>query len=394
MARSAPALYGDPVVTSALRSFLAEPPAPHPPAPLRRDWMLVAALVAAGLLEATLRDDLVWPGVALIAGVAPAICLPWRRVRPVLVTAVVFGSIVLGDAATLLGTGEPMDLDTAAYVLLLPYALFRWASGVKAAIGTAIVLATPTLSAVASGNLSDMALGLPFLLLPAAVGASMRYRASSRLGEADQIRLREREQLARELHDTVAHHVSAIAIRVQAGRTLAPSRPEAAVDALEVIEEAASRTLADLRALVGALRDGDEAELAPQRGVRDIERLAHGYRDGPRVEVQLAGDLDDLRPLVGAAIYRIAQESVTNAIRHARHATRVDVRVTAHEDSVHLTVRDDGDAVPSGANGSAGYGLVGMSERAALLGGTLETGSGADDGWTVTAVLPRDGKAR
>ena len=165
------------------------------------------------------------------------------------------------------------------------------------------------------------------------------------------------------------------------------------MEALEVIEEAASRTLADLRGLVGALRDRDEADLAPQRGVADIARLAHGSGDGPRVDVQLAGDLDGLRPLVGAAIYRIAQESVPNARRHARHATRIDVHVAGRDDFVSLTVRDDGDAVPSGADRSAGYGLVGMGERAALLGGTLQAGPGADRGWTVAAVLPRDGKA-
>jgi hypothetical protein len=108
MARPAPALYRG-AMRSAVRSFLVEPRAPDPPAPLWRDWVLVAALVAAGLLEAILREDLVWPGVALVAGVAPALCLPWRRTRPVHVTAVVFGSIMLGDAATLLGTGEPME---------------------------------------------------------------------------------------------------------------------------------------------------------------------------------------------------------------------------------------------------------------------------------------------
>ena len=382
------------MVSSAVRSFLAEPRPPLAPGPLWRDWVLVAVLVAAGLLEAILLGDLVWPGVAVVAGVAPAICLPWRRTHPVVVTAVVVGSIVLGDATTLLGTGETMELSALAYVLLLPYALFRWGSGVEAATGMAIVLVAPAFAAIAGGNLGDLALGPPFLSLPAALGASMRYRARSRLGEADRIRLREREQLARELHDTVAHHVSAIAIRAQAGRTLAPSRPEAAVEALEVIEEAASRTLADLRGLVGALRDDDEAELSPQRGVSDIERLAHTTGDGPRVDVHVAGDLDGLRPLVGAAIYRIAQESITNARRHARHATRIDVRVTGHDDTVRLTVRDDGDAVPSGAGPSPGYGLVGMTERAALLGGTLEAGPDAKSGWTVTADLPRNGKAR
>lgn len=394
MARPAAALYGDAVVCSAVRSFLAEPRPQYAPAPLWRDWVLVAALLAAGLLEATLRENLVWPGVALVAGVAPAILLPWRRTHPVLVTAVAFGSIVVGDAAALLGTGEPLELYTTGYLLLLPYALFRWGSGVEAVTGTAIVAAAHALPTAISGDFGDAALGLPILALPAALGASIRYRATSRLREADQIRLREREQLARELHDTVAHHVSAIAIRAQAGRTLAASRSDAAVDALEVIEEAASRTLADLRALVGALRTGDDADLAPQRGVADVVRLAHAPGDGPRVDVQLDGDLDDLRPLVGAAIYRIAQESITNAVRHARHATRIDVRVTGDGDRVRLTVRDDGDASTGAGDRSSGYGLVGMTERVALLGGTLEAGRSPDSGWTVTAVLPRDGKGR
>jgi signal transduction histidine kinase len=380
------------VVSRALRSFLVEPRLQPAPPPLARDWVLVAVLVVAGVLEVVL-GDVAWPGVALIAGVGPAVCLPWRRTRPVLVAAVVTASVVVGDAVMLLGTGELIDLSAMVYVLLAPYALLRWGSGGEAAAGMAVVLAIPVFATIAGGDLGDLALGLPFFSLSAALGAALRYRARSRLGEADRIRLREREQLARELHDTVAHHVSAIAIRAQAGRTLAPTQPEAAVAALEVIEEAASRTLADLRELVGALRDRDEADLAPQRGVADIARLAHRPGDGPRIDVQLAGDLDGVRPLVGAAIYRIAQESVTNALRHARHATRIDVHVDGRANAVRLTVHDDGDAVPSGAEHSAGFGLVGMGERAALVGGTLQAGPGADRGWTVAAVLPRDGSA-
>ena len=199
--------------------------------------------------------------------------------------------------------------------------------------------------------------------------------------------------MARELHDTVAHHVSAIAIQAQAGRTLAASQPNAAVDALEVIEEAASRTLAEMRTMVGVLRDGEEPDRAPQRGVADIARLARGAGDGPRVDVELSGDLDHLLPLVEAAVYRLAQESITNAVRHARNATRVSVIVVGDSDCVRLTVRDDGDASPFGASSSSGYGLVGMTERATLLGGTLEAGPSPDSGWTVNAVLPRNGKA-
>jgi signal transduction histidine kinase len=389
MARRARAVYGHTVV-SALRSFLAEPAVADAPPPRGRDWLLVAALLIAGLLEVLLRDDLAWPGVALVAGVIPAVLMPWRRSRPLPVTAAVCGSVVIGDAVTLLGTGDQIVLYTLVYVLLLPYALFRWGRGVEAAAGLAIVLAMTDVAPIATGAFGDLALGLPFILLPAALGASLRYRAASRRGEADQIRLREREQLARELHDTVAHHVSAIAIRAQAGRALAPTQPDAAVLALEVIEQAASRALADMRALVGALRNGDQAAMAPQRGVSDIELLGRAVGDPP-VDVQLAGALDDLPPLIDAAAYRIAQESVTNALRHARNARRIEVRVAGHEDRICLTVEDDGEHVPFSSDRASGYGLIGMSERAAVLGGTLEAGPGAAGGWTVTAVLPRRG---
>jgi signal transduction histidine kinase len=225
------------------------------------------------------------------------------------------------------------------------------------------------------------------LLTPALLGASVRYWTTARGRELDQIKLREREQLARELHDTVAHHVSAITIRAQAGQVVAASDPSAAVDALRVIEQEAVRTLGEMRTIVGVLRRGEAADLVPQQGVSDIERL--GATDhGPRVDVTMTGDLDDLAPSLGAALYRIAQEAVTNAMRHARHATRVDVRVVGDDDCVRLTVRDDGDAAASG-RGPDGYGLIGMAERATLLGGTLVAGPGDGRGWSVDVVLPR-----
>jgi signal transduction histidine kinase len=353
---------------------------------------LVAVLVAVGVLEVIFHEHLVWRPIALVFGLTPVVALPWRRTHPLLVTAVVFGATTIGDVVTRLGTGEPMELVTVAYVLLLPYALFRWGSGRDAVIGMAIVAAGQLPTAIASEVGEGVAAILVFSL-SAALGASKRYRTSSRRRAKDEGKLRERAQLARELHDTVAHHVSAIAIQAQAGRTVS-SQPGAAADALGAIEEEASRTLAEMRAMVEALRQGEEPELAPQRGVADIHRLARQGGDGPHVYVQLAGHLDRLRPSVDTAVYRLAQESITNALKHARHATRIDVQVSGDDTSVRLTVRDDGDAGPSGADWSAGYGLVGMTERAALLGGTLEAGPSADGGWTVTAVLPRNGRAR
>jgi signal transduction histidine kinase len=110
--------------------------------------------------------------------------------------------------------------------------------------------------------------------------------------------------------------------------------------------------------------------------------------------VHLSGDPDQLRPSLGAAVYRLAQKPITNALRHARHATRIDVRVAGEEDCVRLTVCDDGDASATGAGSNeSGYGLVGMTERAVLLGGSLEAGPGPGKGWTVSAVLPRAGSS-
>ena len=107
----------------------------------------------------------------------------------------------------------------------------------------------------------------------------------------------------------------------------------------------------------------------------------------------LFGQFDDLSPAVGAAIYRLAQESITNARRHARHATQVTVAVTGDADRIRLTIDDDGSS-GSGGRAPAGYGLVGMQERASLLGGTFHAGPAAERGWRVEAVLPRIGTPR
>jgi signal transduction histidine kinase len=280
------------------------------------------------------------------------------------------------------------------YVVVLVYALFRWGSGREVAIGSGVILTAFVVGMVEDfTTLAELVAAFIFLWFPAVLGASVRFWRTSRNRELDQVRLREREQLARELHDTVAHHVSAMVVRAQAGRIVAATRPAAASEALEVIEAEGSRTLAEMRVMVGALRDGDDADLAPQRGVADIQGLARTLGDQPRVEVQVSGDVDDLGPAVGAAVYRIAQESLTNAMRHARHAARVVVRIAGDEHSVRITVDDDGDAV-SAAWVQAGYGIVGMTERATLLGGTITIGPGPERGWVVDAVFPRVGSVR
>lgn len=376
-------------MTNAVRSLWTEPRAPQPPGPMRRDWFLVAVLVATASVEGVLGHDVTWRPVAVLLAVSVAFFLPWRRTHPLAGVVIAFGAGTLVHVASLIVGAGAVGLNTSLYVVLFVYSLFRWGSGREAVIGLAVVIVAYVLGIAADfTGFANAALAGVVLLFPAALGASIRYRTSSRLRELDQVKLRERAQLARELHDTVAHHVSAIAIRAQAGRLLAGSRPAAAVEALEVIEEEASRTLAEMRTMVGGLRDPGGPALGPQPGMADLGRLASDVEAGPRVLIDQSGSLDDLRPSVGAAIFRIAQESVTNAVRHARNATRIDVEVTGEADCVRLTIRDDGDPSPT-ERGAGGYGLVGMTERAALLGGSLEAGSGPGRGWTVRAVLPR-----
>ena len=389
------------MLRDAVRSLWAEPRAPDPPARVWRDWALVAVAVPVMVLEGVLLQDLVWRLGSVAVGLALLPALLWRRTHPLAATVFAFGLLGVVDLASLLAGVAWQGLSANIVVLLLPYALFRWGAAREVVIGTA-VMAVPTLlsgfdhtihAQVGDVSAGNIVTGILVLLATGAVGASARYADKDRRRGMDQIKLLEREQLARELHDTVAHHVSAIAIRAQAGRVVAPTDPDAALDALAVIEQEASRTLTEMRTMVGALRHGEEADLAPQRGVVDIEGLATNVGDRPHVEVHLAGDLERLPPSVDAAIYRLAQEAVTNAARHARNATCVTVAVHGEDDFVRLTVRDDGDVASFDPRSTSGFGLVGMAERAKLLGGTLDAGPDRDRGWTVAAVLPRRGRS-
>lgn len=367
-----------------LGPLLAEPRPPDAPARQRRDWALVAVLTVAVLAEGLLRPDVPARAATVVMTLALVPALLWRRQHPFLTVAIVFGVSWIVP----LFTGHQPALVSGAFVLLLAYALVRWGSGREILAGAALILAKIAVSA-ATGSITaaDQIAGYLVMTVLFAVAAAMRYRSRLRARELDQAKLLERERLARDLHDTVAHHVSAMAIRAQAGIAVSRTSPEAAVDALRVIEAEAVRALGEMRTLVRALRDGDPAELVPNPAVTDLAGLAGPAPEGPDVDVEIAGDLGDLPPAVGTAIYRLAQESVTNARRHARHATRIKVRVWADDGTVRLSVTDDGDG---GTARGGGFGLAGMRERAALLGGVCEAGPGAGRGWTVTAVLPRD----
>jgi signal transduction histidine kinase len=347
-------------------------------------------VVVAALLEGLLREDLPFRALSMLVCVGLAPTLLWRRAHPLAMVAVAFGTSVAVDIGLLVAHAPALEMVTLVYFLLLPYALFRWGSGREVTLGVAIILAAATTAFLMSWTgVGDAIGGAAVLLSSMALGVTARTQHDARRRQLEHAKTEERVQLARELHDTVAHHVSAIAIQAQAGRALAATSPAASVQALTVIEAEASKTLAEMRAMVRMLRTQEPAGYLPQPGVADLEQLA-GSTVGPQVEVTVSGDLGGLPAAVDAAVFRIAREAVTNARRHARNATRVDVRVDGNGAAVHLNVRDDGDPAASRPFTVTGFGLSGMVERATLLGGTCLAGPCPDRGWAVDAILPRE----
>ncbi|MFD9242476.1 sensor histidine kinase [Streptomyces sp. NPDC059556] len=374
------------MTTNALSSLWAEPRATDAPERVSRDWVLVGVLMAAALLEGVLRDDVAWRPFATIVAVGLAPVVLWRRTHPLACVLVAFGTVMALGLASLLGGAPSVGLDTMIYILVLVHALVRWGSGREIVIGLAVVAVAAAIGTVADYTGPADLIGGFAILAAAAGGAAFRYRAESWRRALDQSRSEERGKLARELHDMVAHHVSAIAVQAQAGRATAGQRPEAALEALAVIEGEASRTLAEMRAMVRVLRDGAPAEYAPQPGVADLGSLAR-RAPVPVVDVELPDDLAGLPPQVDAAVYRLAQEALTNALRHARNASRVEIQVVEGSGRLRLRVTDDGQTDP-GRSVNHGFGLVGMTERVQLLGGTLRAGPAPEGGWTVDAELP------
>ncbi len=354
---------------------------------MKRDssWWVPLFVACAAVVEVCARDDFPSRFGALGFAFMVAAALGFRRTHPLAATAFAF---TLATVVTLLRHhfALPEVVPTsAAVILILPYALVRWASPRQVVAGAAFVLGT-WLTLLLTGNLVklDEAIGSAVVMLfPGSLGAVVRFRDEAQTRAVDQARLREREQLARELHDSVGHHITAIALQAQAARAVIQSSPEQAAKALAAIEGESKRTLVELRALVGALRD--DPALAPPASLAQIRELAR-ISTQPRVEILFQGNLEGLTDVIERALFRLAQESVTNALKHAHDASRVTVRIAAEASNVHLSVRNDGVAA---TRGRAGFGLVGMAERVSQLGGTFEAGPLPEGGWRVEAVLPR-----
>jgi signal transduction histidine kinase len=208
--------------------------------------------------------------------------------------------------------------------------------------------------------------------------------------------LDERVRIARELHDVVAHHVSVMGVQAGAARRVLAQDPDRAAEALSSVETSSREAVAELHRLLGFLRSDDEPEPAgPQPTLRQLERLIEQTRSaGLTVELRVEGIPRSVPPGVDLSAYRVAQEAITNALKHAGPRARVDVTLTYRSDAVEVRVIDSGSlfrpSVPAAGRGR-GNGLLGMRERVGLHGGTFEAGRRPNGGFEVHAVFPTAG---
>jgi signal transduction histidine kinase len=207
--------------------------------------------------------------------------------------------------------------------------------------------------------------------------------------------MEERLRFARELHDVLAHSISVISVQATVGEHLAANDPTAARRALLTISDVSRASLQELRQILTLLRDeptGSTTEVTyePARGLTDLETLVDTYRSaGLPVSTATSGTARPLPTAAALCAYRIVQEALTNTLKHAGPSSASVL--LAYEDQVlRVTVTDDGRGPRSQGSG---HGLAGMRERAALLGGRLETGAGRDGGFTVTATIPYESAA-
>jgi signal transduction histidine kinase len=197
----------------------------------------------------------------------------------------------------------------------------------------------------------------------------------------------ERARIARELHDAIAHNVSMMVVQAGAERRVLNRRQGSTGEVLQTIEEIGRGALTEMRRLVGMLREGGEHQLSPQPGLGEVPRLVAQVREaGLPVELRVEGNQRQLPVGIELSAYRIVQEALTNALKHAGDAT-ASVCVRYGEDTLELEIIDDGPGAAAPIAGG-GHGLAGMRERVALYGGRIDTGHKASGGFRVRVLLP------
>jgi signal transduction histidine kinase len=332
-----------------------------------------------------------FPVGAIAFGIIEALPLWWRRRFPVSVLAI---TVCAEIAKWALGfSNEPSG--PALVFAVYAVSVYDKSSARLVVAGAAIALIVFAVAMLLLGDFPVSRNLIPagaLSLVAWVIGDYMRSRrqffvdmVSRHRQERDQAADEERLRIARELHDVVAHNVSLMAIQAGAARLSGNSSHAA----LQSIEGMARDTLAELNRLLGVLRKESDAPLTPQPGLDQVEGLVKPARDaGLEATLQITGDKRLLPTALDLTAYRIVQEAITNALKHA-HASRLDVRIAYLPDALELTVRDNGvGETEEAVRASTGHGLIGMGERVALFGGELEAGSSTVGGFTVRSRLP------
>ncbi|EFL33580.1 two-component system sensor kinase [Streptomyces viridochromogenes DSM 40736] len=315
--------------------------------------------------------------------------LVWRRRAPV---GVLFG--VLATSAlygfTLDGPGQPLPY-TGLVVVYTIGAL----SSARKRLATGVVLLVAVPVGVWLNTRSARELTFSLFVFAAAYGFGRLTDARQRANrvEAEQAAARERARIAREMHDVLSHAVSLMIVQAEAGPVAVRAAPERAEAAFDAISAAGRDAMAQLRQMLGVLRDGGDEDAGaaprePQPGLTDLPDLLERVRAGGlEVRYGTAGIVRPLPGAVAATVFRVVQEALTNTVRHA-DARTVAVRLTYGDDDLSVRVTDDGRGPQPGSGGS-GHGLAGIRERAAAHGGSAMTGRGADGrGFEVLVRLP------
>jgi signal transduction histidine kinase len=283
-----------------------------------------------------------------------------------------------------LGTLGLANVSLCMLAIMRPPRISLWGLGAMVALAAWPALTHGALAGV-------IAAGGP--VLSWSWGELVRTRRDRRWGEARRAVAEERMRIARELHDVVAHTVSLIVVQAVAADDVFDAHPEQARESLRAIESSGRAALAELRRLVGTVRpDEVPQDRDPQPGLGQLERLAGTVRAaGLEVAVRYEGEPVEVATGVDLSAYRIVQEALTNTLRHARaHRAAVIVRYTPTQ--LELEISDDGRGMSGPIDG--GHGIVGMRERATLLGGSLELGRGPLGGLCVHAAVPVEGAPR
>ncbi|MDZ5077673.1 sensor histidine kinase [Nesterenkonia sp. HG001] len=408
---------------------------------LHHDMLIALALFCGAVLSLTLGrglgfyEDPAGPVVSVLCLALLHLPVAWRRRRPAVVAVVVAGAMILSGELRV-----PELLISNISIFLVLYTLGAWRARDRAArIARWTVVAamaawllvsfirisvepmfdsdeplapgalTPALAMILYQLLTNVLFFAGAIWFGHRAWESARDRARAE-ERAEQLRAEralvaqqtialERLRLARELHDSVAHHVSLMGIQASAARTVLPTDPGEAERCIRRVEDAARRSVAELHHLLGVLRTHDQDAVTSTLRAEHIPDLMEQLRSaGIAVDHQVHGDPRPLEPLASLTLYRVAQESLTNVRKHAGPSAQASLRIRWRGASVELEVTDDGGGPaaqrPAGARTpsrpAGGHGLQGMRERAAAAGGRLETGPSPEGGFMVRVELPLD----